>query len=115
MFYDSITFLAIICNVVPASFSSTQGKNYRNRLIPVILFRNPQLFEMLNFRCLSKTHNLTHTGKGLESTGQGQTGIFLSGPVFSAHLLADDHADGVGGVLFHLRCGVGEGVQREPG
>ena len=26
MFYDSITFLAIICNVVPASFSSTQGK-----------------------------------------------------------------------------------------
>ena len=90
-------------------------KNYRNRLIPVILFRNPQLFEMLNFRCLSKTHNLTHTGKGLESTGQGQTGIFLSGPVFSAHLLADDHADGVGGVLFHLRCGVGEGVQREPG
>ena len=40
-------------------------KNYRNRLIPVILFRNPQLFEMLNFRCLSKTHNLTHTGNKL--------------------------------------------------
>ena len=39
-------------------------KNHRNRLIPVILFRNPQLFEMLNFRRLSKTHNLTHTGKG---------------------------------------------------
>lgn len=29
------------------------------------------------------------------------------------HLLADDHADGVGGVLFHLRCGVGVGIQRE--
>ena len=29
-----------------------------------------------------KTHTLTHTGKGAESTGQGQTGIFLSGPVF---------------------------------
>ena len=57
-------------------------KNHRNRLIPVILFRNPQLFEMLNFRRLSKTHNLTHTGKGPESAGQGQTGFFLSGPVF---------------------------------
>ena len=84
-------------------------------MIPVIFFYNLQLFIALNFCRFSKTHNLTHTGKGLESTGQGQTGIFLSGPVFSAHLLADDHADGVGGVLFHLRCGVGVGVQREPG
>ena len=83
-------------------------------MIPVIFFRNPQLFEMLNFRRFFKTHTLTHTGKGAESTGQGQTGIFLSGPVFSAHLLADDTADGVGGVLFHLRRGVGVGVQREP-
>ena len=63
-------------------------KNHRNRLIPVILFRDPQLFEMLNFRRLSKTHNLTHTGKGPESTGQGQTGFFLSGPVFFAVLTA---------------------------
>ena len=68
----------------------------------------------LNFCCFFKTHTLTHTGKGAESTGQGQTGIFLSGPVFSAHLLADDAADGVGSVLFHLGCGVGVGVQREP-
>ena len=37
---------------------------------------------MLNFRRFIKTHTLTHTGKGAESTGQGQTGIFLSGPVF---------------------------------
>ena len=59
-------------------------KNHRNRLIPVIFFRNPQLFEMLNFRRSFKTHTLTHTGKGPESTGQGQTGIFLSGPVFFA-------------------------------
>ena len=51
-------------------------------MIPVIFFRNSQLFEILNFRRFIKTHNLTHTGKGLESTGQGQTGIFLSGPVF---------------------------------
>ena len=29
------------------------------------------------------------------------------------HLLADDPADGVGGILFHLRRGVGVGVQRE--
>ena len=57
-------------------------KNHRNRLIPVILFRNPQLFEMFNFWRFFKTHTLTHTGKGSESTGQGQTGIFLSGPVF---------------------------------
>ena len=57
-------------------------KNHRNRLIPVIFFRNPQLFEVLNFRRFIKTHTLTHTGKGPESTGQGQTGIFLSGPVF---------------------------------
>ena len=61
-------------------------KNHRNRLIPVILFRNPQLFEVLNFWRFFKTHTLTHTGKGPESTGQGQTGIFLSGPVFFCHI-----------------------------
>jgi len=37
-------------------------KNHRNRLIPVIFFRNLQLFEMLNFRRFIKTHTLTHTG-----------------------------------------------------
>ena len=63
-------------------------KNHRNHLIPVILFHNPQLFMALNFRCFFKTHNLTHTGKGAESTGQGQTGNFLSGPVFFAVLTA---------------------------
>ena len=89
-------------------------KNHRNRLIPVIFFRDPQLFERLNFRRFFKTHTLTHTGKGPESTGQGQTGIFLSGPVFLPHLLADDPADGVRRVLFHLRRGVSIGVQREP-
>ena len=68
----------------------------------------------LNFCCFFKTHTLTHTGKGPESTGQGQTGIFLSGPVFLPHLLADDPADGVGGILLHLRRGVGIGVQGEP-
>ena len=57
-------------------------KNHRNRLIPVIFFRDPQLFCALNFRRFFKTHTLTHTRKGAESTGQGQTGIFLSGPVF---------------------------------
>ena len=56
-------------------------KNRRNRLIPVIFFRNPQLFMALNFCCFFKTHTLTHTGKGAESTGQGQTEKFLSGPV----------------------------------
>ena len=89
-------------------------KNHRNRLIPVIFFYNLQLFMALNFCRFFKTHTLTHTGKGAESTGQGQTGIFLSGPVFSAHLLADDTADGVRRVLFHLRRGVSIGVQREP-
>ena len=69
---------------------------------------------MLNFWRFFKTHTLTHTGKGPESAGQGQTGFFLSGPVFSAHLLADDPTDGVGSVLFHLRRGVGVSVQREP-
>ena len=88
-------------------------KNHRNHLIPVIFFRDPQLFERLNFRRFFKTHTLTHTEKGPESTGQGQTGILLSGPVFSAHLLADDPADGVGGILFHLRRGVSVGVQGE--
>ena len=63
-------------------------KNHRNRLIPVIFFRDPQLFERLNFRRFFKTHTLTHTGKGAESTGQGQTGFFLSGPVFFAVLTA---------------------------
>ena len=89
-------------------------KNHRNQAIPVIFFRNLQLFEMLNFRRFIKTLNLTHTGKGAESTGQGQTGIFLSGPVFSAHLLADDPTDGVRCVLSHLHRGVGVGIQREP-
>ena len=88
-------------------------KNHRNQVIPVIFFRNSQLFVALNFCRFIKTHTLTHTGKGPESTGQGQTGIFLSGPVFSAHLLADDPTDGVGSVLFHLRRGVGVGVQGE--
>ena len=88
-------------------------KNHRNRLIPVIFFRNSQLFEILNFRRFIKTHTLTHTGKGAESTGQGQTGFFLSGPVFSAHLLADDSTDGVRRVLSHLRRGMGVGIQRE--
>ena len=90
-------------------------KNHRNRLIPVIFFRNPQLFKALNFRRLSKTHNLTHTGTGPESTGQGQTGFFLSGPVFLPHLLADYPTDGVCSILLHLGRGVGVGVQREPG
>ena len=45
-------------------------KNHRNRLIPVIFFHNPQLFWTLNFRRFFKTHTLTHTGKGPESTGQ---------------------------------------------
>ena len=59
-------------------------KNHRNQAIPVIFFRNPKLFMALNFWRFIKTHTLTHTGKGLESTGQGQTGFFLSGPVFFA-------------------------------
>ena len=46
-------------------------KNHRNRLIPVIFFYNLQLFWTLNFRRFFKTHTLTHTGKGAESTGQG--------------------------------------------
>ena len=51
-------------------------------MIPVIFFYNLQLFMALNFCRFFKTHNMTHTGKGVESTGQGQTGFFLSGPVF---------------------------------
>ena len=85
-----------------------------NRLIPVIFFRNPQLFAALNFWRFIKTHNLTHTGKGAESTGQGRTGIFLSGLVFSVHLLADDPADGVCGVLLHLGRSVGVRVIMYP-
>ena len=88
-------------------------KNHRNHLIPVIFFYNLQLFVALNFWRFFKTHTLTHTGKGAESTGQGQTGFFLSGPVFLPHLLADDPADGVRRVLLHLGRGVGVGVQRE--
>ena len=61
-------------------------KNHRNRLIPVIFFYNLQLFMALNFCCFFKTHTLTHTGKCAESTGQGQTGNFLSGPVFFCHI-----------------------------
>ena len=62
--------------------------NVKIGLIPVIFFRNSQLFLALNFCRFFKTHNLTHTGKGVESTGQGQTENFLSGPVFFAALTA---------------------------
>ena len=93
------------------SSPAVSTKNRRNRLIPVIFFHNPQLFWVLNFRRFFKTHTLTHTGP--ESTGQGRTGIFLSGLVFSTHLLADDPTDGVCGVLLHLRRGMGVGVQGE--
>ena len=79
-------------------------------MIPVIFFRDPQLFWTLNFRRFFKTHTLTHTGKEPESIGQGQTGFFLFGPVFLPHLLADAPAGGVGGILLHLRRGVGVGV-----
>ena len=79
-------------------------------MIPVIFFYNLQLFMALNFWRFFKTHTLTHTGKGAESTGQGQTGKILSGPVFLPHLLADDPTDGIGSVLLHLRRGVGVGV-----
>ena len=61
-------------------------KNHRNCLIPVIFFYNLQLFVALNFWRFFKTHTLTHTGKGAESTGQGQTGFFLTGPVFFCHI-----------------------------
>ena len=91
-------------------------KNHRNCLIPVIFSYNLQLFMALNFCCFFKTHTLTHTGKGAESTGQGQTENFLSGPVFLPHLphlLADDPTDGIGSVLLHLRRGMGVGVQGE--
>ena len=57
-------------------------ENHRNQAIPVIFFYNLQLFMVLNFCRFFKTHTLTHTGKGAESTGQGQTEFFLSGPVF---------------------------------
>ena len=69
---------------VTGSSPVVSTKNHRNRLIPVIFFRNPQLFMALNFFRFFKTHTLTHTGKGPESTGQGQTGKILSGPVFFA-------------------------------
>ena len=82
-------------------------KNHRNHLIPVIFFRNLRLFCALNFRRFFKTHTLTHTGKGPESTGQGQTENFLSGPAFLSHLLTDDPTDGVCGVLLHLGRSVG--------
>ena len=38
-------------------------------MIPVIFFHNSQLFVALNFCRFFKTHTLTHTGKGPESTG----------------------------------------------
>ena len=43
-------------------------KSHRNHLIPVTFFYNLQLFLALNFCRFFKTHNLTHTGKGVEST-----------------------------------------------
>ena len=82
-------------------------------MIPVIFFYILLLVMAVIVWRFFKTHTLTHAGKGAESTGQGQTGIFLSGPVFLPHLLADDPADGVRCVLLQLGCGVGVGVQGE--
>ena len=45
-------------------------KKRRNCLISVVFFRNSQLFKTLDFCRFFKTHNLTYTGKGLESTEQ---------------------------------------------
>ena len=58
-------------------------KNHRNRLIPVIFFRNSQLFLALNFCRFFKTHNLTHTGKGVEINCTQENGheILTHGPV----------------------------------
>ena len=72
----------------------------------MILFRNPQLFEILNFRRFIKTHTLTHTGKGPDRARQDFSCLAL----FLPHLLADDPADGVRCVLLHLGRGVGVGV-----
>ena len=45
-------------------------RNHRNRLIPVIFFRNLRLFMALNFRRFIKTHTLTHTGSGKHQTAR---------------------------------------------
>ena len=84
------------------------------REIPVIFFRDPQLFEMLNFRRFIKTHNLTHTGKVPDRARQDFSCPALYSFAVLPHLLADDTADGVRRILFHLRRGVSIGVQREP-
>ena len=86
-------------------------------MIPVIFFRNPQLFEALNFCCFFKTHTLTHTGKARKVPDRARQEISCLALYFLPHLphlLADDTADGVRRVLFHLRRGVSIGVQREP-
>ena len=54
---------AVHTQEVTGSSPVVSTKNHRNRLILVIFFRNPQLFERLNFRRFFKTHTLTHTGK----------------------------------------------------
>ena len=59
---------------VTGSSPVVSTKNHRNHLIPVIFFRNPQLFEVLNFWRFFKTHTLTHTGKGTERIRQHRMG-----------------------------------------
>ena len=83
-------------------------------MIPVIFFRNLQLFEMLNFRRFIKTHTLTHTGKVPDRARQDFSCLALCFLPLLPHLLADDAADGVCGVLLHLGRGVSIGVQGEP-
>ena len=51
-------------------------KNHRNHLIPVIFFRDPQLFWTLNFRRFIKTHTLTHTGKARKVPDRARQEIF---------------------------------------
>ena len=59
-------------------------KNHRNHLIPVIFFRNPQLFKALNFCRFFKTHNLTHTGKGWKVPDRAGQEISCPAPYFFA-------------------------------
>ena len=63
----------------------------------------------------------SHADPHGERVGKYRTGPDRNFPVWPCiflprlpHLLADDPTDGVGSVLFHLGCGVGVGVQREP-
>ena len=83
---------------------------------------SPDFVRNQDFSCIFAPDNLlavfsdptadprSQTGEGWKAPDRARRDFSCLALFFSAHLLADDPADGVGGILFHLGRDVGVGV-----